>query len=159
MGYDANYTAREIAVAAMENEFPAILAAVADERGVEAPAPLMVFRIRDDVRRSRVYPNIEVKPPEVPSLDDTGSKSVKSIVSVWVIGTISGAEAEALDDAAQAYHSAIVRTFLGRQGHVPGAAFSTTVKESSTSPPGKIGTSPLLQSAGARVEITIVENR
>jgi hypothetical protein len=157
--WDANYLAREIAVAAMENEFPAILAAVAAERSIAAPPPVMVFRIRDDVRRRRVWPNIEVKPPEVTSVEDSGSRSVKSVVSVWVIGTISGAEAEALDDAAQAYHTAIGRTFLGREGSVGAATFSTTIRESSTSPPGKIGTSPLLQSAGARVEVTIVEDR
>ena len=121
--FAANSAGRALLVSIARNIAPS---------GVDPPQA--VYRYADVGERQTAFPNIEVTPP-VGDLNVEGPDDIGSVLTYWVIATVSSASPEQTDAQCEAYLTALVNAYAFQEGYVGDSPYRMTATRLDTSPP------------------------
>lgn len=122
-----------------------------------APSPRKVYRFADVAERQTVYPNIEVTPP-TGDLDVREADNIGSVLTYWVIASVSSSDPLRLDAECEAYLAALVTAYAYGEGVAGGKPYRYTATAVDTSPPFKNDeNSPSIRSVAVQVAVEFHE--
>jgi hypothetical protein len=121
-----------------------------------APPPKAVYHFADVAELQTQYPNIEVTPP-TGDLDVSLSDDIGSVLTYWVIASVSSAKPEETDAYCESYLTALVNAYAFGEGKVDGAPYRFIASRIDTSPPFTTTTNTQVRSVAVEVVVEFRE--
>ena len=145
MTFTANKTGRDLLIAIAEALTP-----------TGADAPQAVYHYADVGDKQMQFPNVEVTPPEG-DIDSAAEGDISSVLTYWVIATVSSASPDQTDSECEAYATALVNAYAYQEGYVGANPYRLTTSKLSYSPPYVDDTGRQSRSVGISVMVEFHE--